>query len=366
VSWYKETSVLFLTTCLLFLLVNLLATMILHVRDSSDPVTKKYGTTLYRVYPGLTSEEIDDLLKETWSLRTLAYEPFTSFTERPFQGSYVNVDEHRFRITNGQGPWPLNTQSYVRIRRAGQGHHRQLSSGVLRTHGTQRTVRIYNFGRAFFFSTQERLLLEKLLQSGVVPDAAVFLDGLNDFYYVGGLLEYTDTFQRLFARANDHSFLEDVSELSAVRLGHRGVRKVMQMFGRLEAEDDARNDAIRLRQVIDRYVRNKRLTEAVAAVYGIKPFFIWQPIPNYKYDLTLHLFPDHLPGDNQGSSLGYRQMADHVKDHDIGENFVWCADLQESVREPLYVDPTHYSAKMSSMVARCIADGIQRSLDLGL
>jgi hypothetical protein len=371
--WYRDISVLVLTTSIILIVLNLLAAVVLTIRDSSDPVTRKYGTTLNHVYPGLTSGEIDNLLKETWSLRTLAHEPFTMFTERPFHGKYVNVDGNGFRVSDTQGPWPLNKQAHYNVfmfggsTTFGYGVADKETIGsylqeFLGTAANGRTVRIYNFGRAFFFSTQERVLLETLLQAGLVPDAAIFLDGLNDFYYVEGLPEYTDQFQQLFNQGNDPSLLRDLGALPAIRLGHRVMNKGISVLGLQPKDDDARKDPLRLRKVIIRYIENKRLTEAVAAAYRIKAFFIWQPIPNYRYDLTLHLFPDHLPGDNEGSSLGYRQMAEYVNSHSMGDNFVWCADIQQAARTPLYVDPTHYSGKMSSMVARCIADGIKGSL----
>jgi hypothetical protein len=37
-----------------------------------------------------------------------------------------------------------------------------------------------------------------------------------------------------------------------------------------------------------------------------------------------------------------------------GENFLWCADIQESLAEPLYVDKVHYTAKMSRLIATTV------------
>jgi len=43
-------------------------------------------------------------------------------------------------------------------------------------------VVVYNFGRAGYYSTQERILFEYFVAKGVKPDVAIFLDGLNDFF----------------------------------------------------------------------------------------------------------------------------------------------------------------------------------------
>ena len=52
-------------------------------------------------------------------------------------------------------------------------------------------------------------------------------------------------------------------------------------------------------------------------------------------------------------------MAEFVRRNPPGDNFLWCADMQEKLTEPLYVDATHYSGKMSRMVAQKIADFIK-------
>lgn len=42
---------------------------------------------------------------------------------------------------------------------------------------------VYNFGRGSYYSTQERVLLEKLLVASYNRNLAIFIDGLNDFYW---------------------------------------------------------------------------------------------------------------------------------------------------------------------------------------
>ena len=46
-----------------------------------------------------------------------------------------------------------------------------------------REVRVYNFGRGAYYSSQERALFERLIVAGYVPNLAIFLDGLNDFFF---------------------------------------------------------------------------------------------------------------------------------------------------------------------------------------
>ena len=109
--------------------------------------------------------------------------------------------------------------------------------------------------------------------------------------------------------------------------------------------------------VVDRYLTNKKIIEAISGKYNIQPIFIWQPVPTYKYDLNYHLFTyegEDLERIYRVNSV-YKYFAEHIK-RPAEINFFWCADMQEELKEPLYVDNTHYSAKMSGMFASYIAN----------
>ena len=109
--------------------------------------------------------------------------------------------------------------------------------------------------------------------------------------------------------------------------------------------------------VIKRYIQNKQIIEALSDIYSVKTVFVWQPIPLYKYDLRYHLFvPKEGWGQNCYSKYGYRYMAEYLEKNSLGENFLWCADMQEKVTVPLYVDSIHYTAEMSKDLARTICN----------
>jgi len=43
----------------------------------------------------------------------------------------------------------------------------------------------------------------------------------------------------------------------------------------------------------------------------------------------------------------------------LGKNFSWCADIQEDLKQPLYVDSVHYSSYMSKLLAENISCAIK-------
>lgn len=124
------------------------------------------------------------------------------------------------------------------------------------------------------------------------------------------------------------------------------------------APEEKPKDEATLRSIIDRYVNNIRQVEAVSKAYGIAPVFVWQPIPTYKYDRSHHLFnPDRL-GCHVNSVAGYPIMAARVAKDPPSEYFVWAADIQQDLKEPLYIDAFHYTAPMSKRIAAFIWEAI--------
>ena len=114
-----------------------------------------------------------------------------------------------------------------------------------------------------------------------------------------------------------------------------------------------------MRRVVARFVGNKRMIEAVAAAYGVRTVFVWQPVPTYKYDRRYVFAPGGF-GPHELAQQGYAEMASERDRGRLGADFVWCADIQEGVRERLYIDQVHYTPAMARRVASCIVKGMVR------
>src|SRR5262249_38987771 len=151
----------------------------------------EYGIDrLQQAYPGYTPEQIRRLIWETYEddARNFAYEPVTQYKEAPYRGQYVNIDERGFRLVKDQGPRPPDPDAFNVFMIGGSttfGYglpdDASIPSRLQELAAAQRCdrpVRLYNFGRASYYSTQEQLLFQSLLAAGGRPDVAVFLDGL--------------------------------------------------------------------------------------------------------------------------------------------------------------------------------------------
>jgi len=53
-------------------------------------------------------------------------------------------------------------------------------------------------------------------------------------------------------------------------------------------------------------------------------------------------------------------MAAHLAQMPPDPRFIWAADIQQELKEPLYVDAFHYTAPMSRRLAQFLNDEIGR------
>lgn len=353
---YKFIAISFLSAFLLFFLTNVILYIILVVKDVGfykNQIFFSYSKPLNEIYPDLMGRQVNLLLYETWS-RPYVYEPFTQFKERPFKGSYVNVHKAGFRVTKNQGSWPpdpQNTNIFLfggsTVFNYGVPDDDTIASHLQEIFPSSKKVFIYNFGRGNYFSSQERILFEELLTSGFKPDIAVFLDGLNDFYYCNNEPLFTDRLRK-FIDYKGKLLLVDLPLINIIK----DIKKIADVQTS-EVEDEKKyNDPILIKKAVNRYIENKKIIEILANAYGVKTLFVWQPVPTYKYDLSHHIFSGKGFGRFLYSKYGYIYMADFLKKHNLGANFLWLADIQENLKKSLYVDIDHYSGEFSHIVAK--------------
>ncbi|MBU1694970.1 MAG: hypothetical protein KKC51_13535 [Verrucomicrobia bacterium] len=394
IGWYAALCTALVNVVLILALLNALLFVFYRGREEKkertiDTIIRRYGTNaLHAAYPDLDHRQIEDLLEETWDRQLFEYEPFVQFRERAFAGRYVNVDPQGYRRTENQGAWPPEPSKAnvflfggsivfgygVRDEETLASH---LQGALSRALGMD--VRVYNFGRGFYYSTLERLLLEKLLMEGHRPHLALFVDGPNDFSEGVGDPFLTAQLRQLVATASPQApagrFLAEwfnrqplarwIREWKAAKeegestpLDER--RRSWDLAGARPSKEKHRDIKDRSGFAIRQYLNNKKMIEAVCAVYDVPVLFVWAPTPYYKYDLLYHPFARKSRDSKRArhTADGYARMAEWVRTRSMGTNFLWCADIQEGVQEQLYVDNAHYAPRLNRTLAQIVASGI--------
>jgi hypothetical protein len=114
------------------------------------------------------------------------------------------------------------------------------------------------------------------------------------------------------------------------------------------------------RYVVDRYRQNQRIIRALCKEYDVVPIFVWQPVPFFKYDRSLHPFPyaDQVP---KLWEMVYEEMA---RSPDL--DFLYLGDMLDGVSEKVFVDAIHYNEKYNGLIAQAIAEHIARDNDIGV
>jgi lysophospholipase L1-like esterase len=352
--WYVAVAVTILNCLLVALLLGGIFLLVRAIKGAfaanTSPVEKKYGDKIFTAYPGWSKDDVRALLSETWS-RPSVFEPFTQFKERPFAGRFVNVSADGFRHSSDQAAWPPDTNAFNVFVFGGSttfGYGLPDAETVpsflqswLRTNASPR-MNVYNFGRAYYFSSQEIVLFLRLLAAGHVPQLAVFVDGLNDSLYVEDVPRFSDRVSELMAGRKSRVSLPAVQDENPSEQGG--------------ANDPSRNIASK---VVRRYQSNMQLAKALGEAYGVRVAFVWQPIPTYKYDLQYHHFKDEGFVRHKNAPAVYELMNQNRSELAKEAFFIWCADLQEGIAESFYLDEVHYNPALARRLAARIGEELQ-------
>ena len=361
-AWFETAAVILLKGILLFLAVNLALYIILLIKRPAVRVTPLdwYGIdNVMKAYPGWREEDVKTLLKETWGAREnkFEYEPFTGFRDRPFRSRFVNVDPAGFRFSKDQAPWPPSPQAFNVFMfggsttfGAGLPDDQTIASYLqdcAPPDPSSGRMAVYNFGRIAYFSSQEMSLFQQLLKAGFVPKVAIFIDGVNEFWLVDGYPSFTGRFRRLMDGKAEDTLLKHLPMIQAAHQLHWLMTKEPPQ----KAEDPA--DPAVLQAVIDRWLANKKMIELIAAGFGVRPIFVWQPVPNYKYDLQYHflLHSEKDFDERMHCPYGYALMDNLRAQGKLGADVLWLADMQQDKHENLYVDQWHYTAPFCKEIA---------------
>jgi hypothetical protein len=301
------------------------------------------------IYPGWPRARVAALLEESRG-RALRFDPWTQFREKPFRGTFFHIVELGYRLIRDPGPWPMdraahNVWVFGGSTTFGYGlpDEQTIPSHLqeaLRARYPGVPIHVYNLGQGYFYSAQELALFTSLLTAGPAwsgpPEMAVFVDGINEHQAEPF---FTDTLRRLVRSPWASSFSTPAGE----SLSDGGA-------------------------IVERWLRNKRAAEGVAQAFGVKTLFVWQPAPDWRYDLRNHpLWWEGMPkppgsGPVFGSSPHYAAMEKVRSEHPerLGGDLLWLGDLQQGENRPLYVDRLHYTGAFSRQIAEAIAARIEK------
>ena len=370
---YKGFALILLNTIILFTLINaVLAFGIFFFKDKFAIGPMTYGDELLvELYPHLSKEDRDILLKETYGrhvsiakLENYEYEAFTQFKERSRKGKFVNINKNGFRVIENQCEYPISKENYnifvfggSTLFSTGVEDYKTIPSFMqkqLRAQSSRNDICVYNFGRSHYYSLQERALFENLILNGQIPNVAIFVDGLNEHYFEPA---NTEKLSQFVSGKKKFAFL--FSDLP--------INRVIQFFLK-NSIDIKTDDNLKMEEqnkiLFQRYLVNKKMIDAIGNDYDIKTYFVVQPIPVYNYNLSYHTvynngFASSIIKGVMPRKQFYELLFEHYLEAKDKSNMMWLADMQSGRKENFYIDAVHYTAKFNEEIAKEIVHALK-------
>lgn len=283
--------------------------------------------------------------------------PYLYWTVEPFKGAYINVEANGLRHTpsyvsegtnakriyffGGSTMWGEGARDAYTI----AGHTARLLAEMNEPQWVE------NYGQTGYVSTQEMLLFQFQLANNNIPDLAIFYDGFNDLYSA-----YLQDISGIPYRESNR-----ISDAEAGRLLRAGQPVFRLPDGDITAFDWSLvgQKGVSAEAVIDRWLANIRMIEAIADAYGIQTLFIWQPAIIFKKGLTgnepaiYKQIEEKYPG-----FISLYQAADNYLRQRIAQegfdNILIFSDLFAEDPRPIFHDLVHITEEANLTVAQAL------------
>lgn len=307
---------------------------------------------------------------------TVRWEPYVYWRRNAFSGEFINIDNDGVRKT--VNPVSNDTSALQMFIFGGStlwgtgatdaGTIPSFVSKKLNDKGI--AVEVHNFGETGYASTQNVVMLIRLLQAGKQPDMVIFYDGVNDIY---------NALQRGYAGDPSNEF-NRVAEFNLTlergRLYRTAIRTffsqgLVRLFSGLFAEYDIPDDEALIKlsgEITDVYFQNIAMVNALAEAYDFTAFFFWQPSVFTKEYLT-EFEQNELKRQSHVQKLYDLANAEVLNRGLVNETEAF-HDLTNAFNgktEPFYIDFCHLSAAGNEFVAREIVERlVENVVDKGL
>lgn len=205
--------------------------------------------------------------------RELQWRSYLYFRRKPFRGEHINVDAHGFRRTIQTSAASGNIWLFggSTVWGTGVDDAHTLASALAGVGAIQ----VGNFGESGYVSAQSQLsFLSALRCNAGLPDAAIFIDGVNDVYSAlqAGRAGLPQNESNRVAEFN----LSRNAKVAAGALASR-LEGFHRLQHRLVQADAVVEPAQLAEQVAEHYLAVVAQTRAIAAARGIPVLFVWQP-----------------------------------------------------------------------------------------
>lgn len=383
--FYKSAAIIVLNTLLLLMVVELISGGIINIVDR--PASKKFiakitgqPNDMIVYYQGLSYYAEQNWGSTYWkefkqALKTV-YSPYVIWRSVPFHGTLINIDPSGYRHTPGAECGADTYKVYIFGGSAiwGWGSPDDKTIPALLQSGLRsklgKPVCVMNYGENAYVSTQGVIHLMLLLESGDVPSAVIFYDGVNDVLAASqtgkpilhqNLSEISGLFEdhqapiiRFFQSTNTNQLLEMALSQLPVSVGKDAPK--------LEYDPNVLSG-----QVAEAYLNNYKIVDSLASTYHFDFYFFWQP--------HILIGNKHLSGEEQNMITGlnwvlnldpplielfqktYKKIEAETSDH---EHLYYLGNIFDPVEDSIWIDTWGHTTPQGNQI---VADDLIKVIE---
>ncbi len=338
----------------------------------------------YELDPGADQSWVREYFREETTLEE-EWSPYVYWRTKPHHGKHVNINEAGLRRVWNGTPSPAPGQLKVlmfggsTLWGVGARDDFTIPSFVSRMLTTQLDTGAWvtSLAESGHTSTQEVIALMLALQKGNVPDVVVFFDGVNDSFSalqnrVAGLTENESN------RVAEFNSLKRFTWRQAIE--HLALYKTIAARARRHVGAPPVTDAL-ARAVVDVYLQNISIVDALAKRFGFRTFFFWQPTVFSKKHLSqreqqwygapsgtefMIRGPGRLLWGNSASILpkAYDAFRERIRTN-RPENVYDLSGVFDEVGSTIFIDEWHIMETGNEKIAEQITQVLSRELVRG-
>ncbi|HEV2187925.1 MAG TPA: hypothetical protein VGR70_12000 [Stellaceae bacterium] len=310
---------------------------------------------------------------------------YVGWWQRPYRGAYITLDHRGLRPTPGEersAPGTIRIMCFGGSTMMGMGARDSRTIPALlavRLGELGYRVALTNYGQLGHNSTQELITLQEALRAGIRFEIALFYDGLNDMLTAEQTGHAGAMWNEQRRRAEFNLLLDerrrDLLLAAFLRAIPQTVRRLRRLTGASlrgplpEPEADLSGvDLSRLAvEILDVYAGNQRMVRLLAAEYGFRPIFYWQPVITTKQIKSpdeQRFEADHTRDVEARRVLSRAVIAEYRRRTTIADgDLIDLSALFDDVSTPVYIDMMHLSEAGNLTVAEAIVPSLTALLD---
>ena len=372
VNSHKVAALVILNTLILFACLEMAATFVAKIWKEPVAVNDDGGENSARAHTSYYASQAwaKPYWKEFSLSRPMRYHDYVFWRRAPFTGKFININRDGIRLTpgadcsansykvftfGGSTMWGTGSPDWGTI-------PAYLQSGLKAL--TTKPVCVVNFGESAWVSTQSVIQLMLELQSGNVPALVIFYEGANDVYaaYQSGRATHQNLNQLAAKLEQGKSppplvtWIKSTSSFYVLNRLMATLRpKPRESTNLINYKTMGIDTATLTNAMVETYIGNYEIVNALAQKYGFKALFFWQPqigvgeksLTNEELEMKRELDPAVI----EFYQSVYHRVQQVAKKY---KNLYYIADTFDSANSQIYIDQVHVTPVGNRLIAERI------------